>query len=131
MDAPNTSDRLRAHPRDRFSGTQHVFELAHEIENLRSEAHEGRDGHRQKSLFHRAGVTQVLFAFDAGGEMREHSARGLVTILCLQGALEVEAAGEKHTLQAPASIVLDADVPHSVRAPSEAAMLLTVHLQNN
>jgi quercetin dioxygenase-like cupin family protein len=32
------------------------------------------------TIFHRAPVTQVIFAFEPGGELADHAAHGLVTI---------------------------------------------------
>lgn len=123
--------RLREHPTERFAGESHVFDLSAALQKLRAEPHEAQRGHRQQTIFHRAPVTQVLFAFDAGGELAEHSADGLVTIHVLQGALSVQAGGENHDLQAGQMIVLAPGVPHDVRAAEAAAMLLTVHLQKD
>ena len=121
--------RLREHPSERFAGESHVFDLSETLQKLRAEPHEGQRGHRQQTIFHRAPVTQVLFAFDAGGVLAEHSAKGLVTIHVLDGTLEVGADGENHALQAGQMIVLAPNVKHDVRAAAAAAMLLTVHLQ--
>ena len=133
MSSPQTEfkpQRLRAHPSQRFAGAQHVFDLQHEIEELRSERRNASSGHRQKTLFHHAPVTQVLFAFAGEAELREHRTHGPVTILCLEGVIQVEAEGQAHVLEAMDTIVLDPDVPHTVRSNVESAMLLTVHGQS-
>ena len=122
------SDRLRTAPAERFAGPRHHLSLREELEALRAEDHPARDGHRQIALFHRGPVTQVLFAFEDDGHLREHSAPGLVTIHVLEGRLEVAAAGRKHDLPAGEVLILDPDVPHDVRALERSAMLLTVHL---
>ncbi len=121
--------RLRPHPAERFAGESHVFDLGKALQELRAEAHEARDGHRQITIFHRAPVTKVLFAFEAGGELAEHSANGLVTIHALEDGLTVQAAGETHELKADSIVVLSPNVPHSVRAAGPGAMLLTVNLE--
>lgn len=123
------SDRLRPAPAERFAGPRHHFSLGEELAELRAEDHPARDGHRQITLFHRDPVTQVLFAFDEGGILPEHSARGLVTIHTLEGRLEVGADGKRHDLPAGHVLILDPGVPHDVRALERSAMLLTVHLQ--
>jgi len=120
--------RLRAHPNDRFAGKSHFLDLGAAISELRAEAHAEGSGHRQKTLFHRSPVTQVLFAFEAGGELADHAARGLVTIHALEGRLEVRAEGEAYDLGPNQAVVLDSGVRHSVRAGERSAMLLTVHL---
>ncbi len=122
--------RLRAHPTERFAGDSHVFDLKAALEALRAEAHSGKSGHRQVTIFHRAPVTQVLFAFDAGGELADHAANGLVTIHVLDGHLTVQAAEQTHELEAGRMVVLSPGVRHSVRAAKGGAMLLTVHLES-
>lgn len=123
-----TNDRLRTPPSERFAGDTHVFSLPAVLKELRAEAHPARHGHRQITLLHRPKVTQVLFSFEAGGSLDQHSAPGLVTIHVLEGRLSIEAGGTDRELAAGEVIVLDPDVPHDVRAAEEAAMLLTVHL---
>jgi quercetin dioxygenase-like cupin family protein len=70
----------------------------------------------------------VLFAFEAGGELREHRAPGHVVIHCLRGELVVEASGADGVLKMGEALFLDPNVPHSVRAITESDMLLTVCL---
>ncbi len=124
-----SNDRLRTPPAERFAGETHVFSLGDALAKLRAEDHPARDGHRQIALLQRGPVTQVLFAFAAGGHLDRHSAPGLVTIHCIEGTLRVAADGVDHELRAKDLIVLDPDVPHDVRAQEPAAMLLTVHLR--
>jgi len=121
--------RLRTAPSERFAGNQHVFSLHGILAELRGEDHPARDGHRQITLLQRGPVTQVLFAFDTGGLLQQHSAPGLVTIHVLEGRLDVEAEGVDQELSAGDVLILDADVPHDVRARDRSAMLLTVHLR--
>lgn len=123
-----SEERLRTPPLERFAGSSHLLSLGDALAELRAESHPARDGHRQITLFHRAPVTQVLFSFEAGGRIDQHSASGLVTIHVLEGRLSVEADGADHDLHASDVLVLDPDIPHDVRAPESAAMLLTVHL---
>ncbi|MDQ3249723.1 MAG: cupin domain-containing protein, partial [Chloroflexota bacterium] len=92
-------------------------------------AHPDERGHRQITIFHRAPVSQVVFAFAAGGELAEHAAHGLVTIHALEGRLAVQANGRDHELTAGHVLVLNPDVRHNVRALETSAMLLTVHMQ--
>jgi quercetin dioxygenase-like cupin family protein len=75
-----SDDRLRTPPAQRFAGDTHVFSLTETLEKLRAEEHTSRHGHRQITLLHRPSVTQVLFSFDPGGSLDQHSAPGLVTI---------------------------------------------------
>lgn len=128
--ASQPHNRLRPPPTKRFAGQSHVFHLETAIRELRAEAHAARNGHRQQTIFHRAPVTKVLFAFDAGGALANHSAHGLVTIHVLEGRLMVQADGQEHDLHTGGLIILKPDVPHDVRAFQASAMLLTVHMEN-
>jgi len=123
-------DRLRPAPTERFAGQSHVYNLDTALKELRAEAHPARNGHRQKTIFHRVPVTKVLFAFDAGGALANHSAHGLVTIHVLEGRLMVQADEQDHELNAGEILILSPDVPHDVRASQASAMLLTVHMEN-
>lgn len=122
--------RLRPPPVERFAGEVHVFDLQSALRQLRAEAHAGESGHRQVTIFHRAPVAKVLFAFEPGGELADHAANGLVTIHALEGHLTVQAAAQNHELEAGMMVVLSPNVRHSVRAAVASAMLLTVHLES-
>jgi quercetin dioxygenase-like cupin family protein len=122
-------ERLRAHPSGRFAGANHAFDLGEMVRDLRTEAHPAEHGHRQMTLFHRAPVTQVLFAFEPGGALADHAAHGLVTIHVLEGRLTVRADGRDHALSAGCILILHPDVRHDVQAHEASAMLLTVHLE--
>jgi quercetin dioxygenase-like cupin family protein len=82
------------------------------------------------TIFHRAPVTQVVFAFEPGGELADHAAHGLVTIQVLEGRLVVQADKRDHELRAGYILILNPDVRHNVRALEASAMLLTVHLES-
>ena len=131
MSQNTETGRLRPHPDERFAGDSHFFDLNKALERLRQEAHEAQSGHRQMTLFHRAPTTQVLFAFEANGELADHAANGLVTILVLEGEIAVEAAGQTHQLGAAMMLVLAPGVRHSLRAAQPSAMLLTVQLERD
>ena len=90
--------------------------------------HPATKGHRQVSLVHRGPLRLVLFTLDAGGELPEHRAPGHVVIHCLEGQLDVGAAGRVERLDADDALLLDPDVPHTVKALAESRMLLTVCL---
>jgi quercetin dioxygenase-like cupin family protein len=123
-------ERLRSHPSGRFAGESHAFNWGDIVGTLRTEAHPAERGHRQITIFHRAPVTLVVFAFEPGGELPDHTAHGLVTIQVLEGRLAVQADAQDHELRAGSILVLNPDVRHSVRALEASAMLLTVHLES-
>ena len=130
-DSQNDEGRLRRAPAERFEGPSHSFDLGAVARRLRGEDHPARHGHRQMTIFQRDHITHVVFAFEEGGNLKEHSAPGLVTIHTHSGRLRVLADGESHDLTAGRVLVLDPRVPHSVEAVEESVMLLTVHVERH
>lgn len=123
-------DRLREPPVQRFAGDSHQLDLHQVLADLRAEEHEGRHGHRQITVFRRAPVTHVLFAFEAGGRLDQHSTSGLVTIHVLEGRMNVRAEGKDHELAAGGVLILSPEVAHDVHALEASGMLLSVHLES-
>lgn len=121
-------DRLRPPPNVREAGPELVLDFGATLRALRAERHPPTQGHRQISVAHRGPLRLVLFAFDAGGHLAEHHAPGLVIMLVLTGRLRVHTPRGTHELEAGQAVVLDPDTPHSVEAPVESDMLLSVHL---
>ena len=121
-------DRLRPHPSERLTGPAVVLRLPEFARALDAEPHPATKGHRQVSLAHRGSLRLVLFTLDAGGELPEHRAPGHVVIHCLEGQLDVGAAGRVERLGADDALLLDPDVPHTVKALADSRMLLTVCL---
>ena len=95
---------------------------------LRAEPHPARDGHRQAGLIHRGPLRLILFTFEPGARLPEHSAPGHVLIQCLRGALSVQAAGTRHRVGGGEALALEPNVAHDVEAVEESEMLLTVCL---
>jgi quercetin dioxygenase-like cupin family protein len=126
----NESTRLRAHPHERFAATEHVFNVQEALTKLRAESRPTQHGHRQITLFHQTPVTIVLFDFEAGGELREHQANGLVCIQCFEGHITVATPEHSHDLAGGTMVLLRPNVRHSVRTEEASAMLLTVHLED-
>jgi quercetin dioxygenase-like cupin family protein len=126
----NESNRLRTHPHERFAATEHAFNVQESLAQLRGESRPTQNGHRQITLFHQTPVTMVLFDFEAGGELREHQANGLVCIQCFEGHITVSTPEHSHELTGGTMVLLRPSVRHSVRAREASAMLLTVHLED-
>jgi quercetin dioxygenase-like cupin family protein len=72
------------------------------------------------------GVNVVLFSFDAGQELSEHTAAMPVLLQTLVGSLEVSADGQTVTLAPGDFLHLRTRVPHSVRATERSQLLLTM-----
>jgi quercetin dioxygenase-like cupin family protein len=118
----------RTPPRERFAGTEHLFDLTSEGDRLRAESQEARDGHRQITLFRGDGVSIVLFDFDAGGFLKDHAADGSVTVHVLSGDIRMTTATEDYPMATGSLLVLKPGVSHDLRAETESRVLLTVRL---
>jgi quercetin dioxygenase-like cupin family protein len=120
-------ERLRPPPSSRFAGPEHQLDLAATLLALRSEASNAANGHRQIALMHQGPVRLVLFAFDAGGRIKEHTAPGWVTIHSLRGTVLVRTPNEVHRLTAGTLLSLAPGLKHDVEAEDEADMLLGIY----
>ena len=72
------------------------------------------------------GVRVVLFAFDAGQELSEHTAAIPILLQVLDGRLRVGAAGEQVELAPGGLVHIGARVPHDVLALEPSRMVLTM-----
>jgi quercetin dioxygenase-like cupin family protein len=124
---PAADDRLRKPPAERFAGEEHHIDLTAALASLRREPHAAVAGHRQITVSHHGPVRLVLFAFDAGGRLPEHSTLGFVTIHVLRGALRVTTPQRSYDLGAGSLLALDPGIPHDVEATTESDMLLGVY----
>jgi quercetin dioxygenase-like cupin family protein len=72
------------------------------------------------------GARLVLFSFDTGQELSEHTAAMPVILQTVEGSLEVTASGETVTL-APGDVIhLPSRLPHTVLAKQPSRLLLTM-----
>jgi quercetin dioxygenase-like cupin family protein len=72
------------------------------------------------------GVRLVLFAFDEGQELTEHTASVPVLLQALDGRFEITAAGRTVTLGPGGVIHLGTRTPHAVVALAPSRLLLTM-----
>lgn len=128
MNVSTPKKRLRPPPIDRFAGPEHGIDMAAALDALRSEPHDGKDRHRQITVFSKGHLRLVLFAFEAGGHLAAHRAPGFVVVHALRGTVRVRTPNEAYELAAGRILVLDPEVVHDVEAHEEADILLTVSL---
>ena len=64
----------------------------------------------------------------AGKALPAHSAPGEITVQCLEGRVQFEAAGQTHAMQAGDFLWLPAGEPHALRTEADASLLVTVSL---
>ncbi|MGP1673649.1 MAG: hypothetical protein ACTS8Z_00355 [Candidatus Limnocylindrales bacterium] len=118
----------RRPPRERFVGTEHVFDVRAIAAGLRQETTPLRDGHRQMAIFQKGTLSLIVFDFEAGGRLADHHAEAYVTIMAVSGALQVSTPTQMHEVDEGSIIVLDPGVRHDVRSPGASQMLLIVDL---
>src|SRR5579875_2430886 len=69
---------------------------------------------------------QVLSACIAGQQLKEHRTSSQIKVLVLRGRVLFSATGNSVKLQAGLLLQLEASIPHSVTAQTDAVMLLTM-----
>jgi len=85
--------------------------------------------HRTTALIKGRQLELVRIVLAAGKSLRWHSAPGEITVLCLEGEIELSTPGVAHRL-APGQLVhLGAGVEHALRALADASALVTICLQ--
>jgi quercetin dioxygenase-like cupin family protein len=70
--------------------------------------------------------TVTVFAFDKGQGLSEHSTPYDALVQVLDGTAEVTIGGEMVPVPAGGSVLMPADIPHSLHAPQRYKMLLTM-----
>jgi quercetin dioxygenase-like cupin family protein len=80
------------------------------------------------SVLKSTGANVVVFAFDAGSTLREHTAQLPALIQVLEGEVVVTVDGQDVPLKPGGLLHLERHVPHSIHAAAEARVQLTVLL---
>lgn len=70
----------------------------------------------------------IRLTLPKGKTMPEHHVPGEVTLLCLQGAITVDAHGAGQQLRAGQMLYLDGGQAHALRAEEDSLVLLTILL---
>ena len=70
--------------------------------------------------------TVTVFAFDKGQGLSEHSTPYDALVQVLDGRAEITIGGELVPVAAGGSVLMPADIPHSLYAPERYKMLLTM-----
>jgi quercetin dioxygenase-like cupin family protein len=70
------------------------------------------------------GVTAVLFAFDTGQELSEHTASRPAILHLLEGEARVTLGTDQHQLHAGSWVHMPPNLPHSILAHTPVKMLL-------
>jgi quercetin dioxygenase-like cupin family protein len=96
------------------------------INDIVAEADIPVEGTLSRVLVKQDTVRLVVFAFDAGQVLTEHTASVPAIVQVVTGALSVTVGGEEHHMTPASWLYLPAGEPHSVRADAASRMLLTM-----
>jgi quercetin dioxygenase-like cupin family protein len=96
------------------------------IPNLSSRAEIPEQGTLSRVLHDDDRLRLVLFAFDAGQELTEHTASVPAVLQVVSGRFRVGAGGDTFTMGPEAWLLLDAHEPHSLTAEEPSRLLLTM-----
>lgn len=99
------------------AGYTHIADLAREVEIP-------RDAILTRTLYADEQVKVVLFAFDAGQELSEHTASTPAILHFLQGEARLTLGEDSMEARAGAWVHMPAQLPHSIQARTPVVMLL-------
>jgi quercetin dioxygenase-like cupin family protein len=94
--------------------------------DLRTLTHFRDEGPYIQVLSDTGAARMVLFAFKAGQQLKEHHTSSQILVQVLRGRITFSVGGQSVKLQAGMLLQVEAAVPHSVLAQSNAIMLLTM-----
>ena len=77
-----------------------------------------------KTILKKTSGNITLFAFDEGEGLAEHSSPFEAIVQLLDGQAEIIIGGDSHTLNSGQSIILPANIPHSLKANERFKMML-------
>lgn len=111
-----------------LTGDVLAFTLADEIRHLRASLRDAsaRSARTLVKEGPQGPLSMTLVGLRAGGEMREHEARGPITLHVLEGAVVLESAGKPVALEAGMVAALGPGIRHAVRSAEGGIFLLTV-----
>ncbi|MCZ9293555.1 cupin domain-containing protein [Corynebacterium meitnerae] len=94
------------------------------VENLAENIEYSPQSTVSKMVMRAEGVNVVLFSFDEGEELSEHTAAMPVIVQALEGELEITGDGKTVTLHPGGMVHFTTRLPHAVKALTKAKMVL-------
>lgn len=79
-----------------------------------------------RTLAQNSGVSVTLFAFAAGEGLSTHTASGDALVHIVDGEALITIDNEEMRVSAGQAVVMPANVPHAVAAPTDFKMLLVI-----
>lgn len=94
--------------------------------DLRALTHFRDDGPHVQVLSDSGAARLVLFAFKTGQQLKEHNTSSQILVQVLRGRITFNTPGHSAKLRAGMILQVEANIPHSVTASTDAVMLLTM-----
>ncbi|QOX65533.1 cupin domain-containing protein [Anoxybacterium hadale] len=79
-----------------------------------------------KTLVQNPNVSLTLFSFDQGEEISTHASHGDALVYVIDGQADVTIGSEQYLVSAGETILMPAETPHAVSAPTRMKFMLTV-----
>lgn len=96
-----------------------------EVFNLAGQIESGADRVHFKGIMENENGSIALVAFKAGQKLDTHTAPFEVMVTVLEGDIEFTMNGIPRNIKSGEFLLMGADVPHSLRANSDAKFMLT------
>jgi quercetin dioxygenase-like cupin family protein len=117
-------------PRPRHPGAMSEMPLIEtgscRVLSLAAETQFAPNGIVSRTLWRTPHGRMVLFGFDAGQELTEHTSPHHATVQILSGACEWKLGEQIRTLRAGEMVYMPPQLPHAVKALERFSMLLTL-----
>ncbi len=104
---------------------RHVTDYGY-VGDLRSEVQIPSGGILSRTLYEDERVSLVIFAFDAGEELSEHTSAFAAQIQILEGTADLVLGEEAMSAAAGAWIAMPPGMRHAIRATTPLVMILTL-----
>jgi quercetin dioxygenase-like cupin family protein len=96
------------------------------LENLLDEVEIPKNGTLSRVVFNADGLRVVLFAFDTGEQLTDHSATVPAIVQVIKGRLEITLGDRTIEIDPGSWIHMDANLTHGVVALEPSVMILTL-----
>ncbi|MGE5445982.1 MAG: cupin domain-containing protein [Ignavibacteriales bacterium] len=102
------------------------FEIEKHIKQLKNEPPWVSGDRNAITLLKTPRLRVVLVALRKGASLREHHAKGPITLFVLSGIIRFSVGEQKCKLESKDLVALDKAIPHDVEAMEDSAFLLTI-----
>lgn len=110
------------------AGAMLAFTIDGEVARAKAEPQWAKADRFAVSLVKHRDITVTVLLLRKGAHLKEHQARGSITVQVLDGAVRFTGGADTATLQRGMIAALDKEIPHSVEAVEDSTLLLTAAL---